>query len=81
MILKPKEAEDQTSDIVQAKKIFAETRDAKKAFELLSKHKYKTIEGRLLQGLMSSNENDYVSALESVCIFIYKLLVLILLFN
>lgn len=66
MILKPKEAEDQTSDIFTAKKIFAETQDAKKAFESISKHKYKTIEGRLLQGLKSSNENDYVTALESV---------------
>lgn len=66
MILKPKAAEDQTSDVVKAKKVYAETRDAQKAFESLSKHKYKTLEGRLLQGLKSSKSNDYVCALESV---------------
>ncbi|CAG9853941.1 unnamed protein product [Phyllotreta striolata] len=69
LILKPKSSDDPSSshsDIVQAKKIYAETGNASKAFAALQKNKSKCVEGKLLEGLKNNNENDYINALEKI---------------
>lgn len=53
-------------DLSKAKKIYFETADAAKAYELLEKSGNKCVESRLLQGLKKGNENDFVNALENV---------------
>ncbi|CAH1986061.1 unnamed protein product [Acanthoscelides obtectus] len=69
LILKPKTSDDPfayNGDIAKAKKVYAETRDAKKAFNEFGASKHKCIESKLLEGMMKINENDYVNALEKI---------------
>ncbi|VEN43027.1 unnamed protein product [Callosobruchus maculatus] len=69
LILKPRTSDDPSAfngDIAKAKKVYAETKDAKKAFNQFSVSKHKCVESKLLQGIMETNENDYVNALEKV---------------
>ncbi|XP_056631358.1 pseudouridylate synthase 7 homolog [Diorhabda sublineata] len=67
-ILKPKLSDDPSSnqgDIIKAKNIYAETGNAKEAYKVLQRNK-SSVEGKLLEGLNSSAENDYVNALEKI---------------
>nr|XP_023019987.1 pseudouridylate synthase 7 homolog isoform X1 [Leptinotarsa decemlineata] len=69
LILKPKASDDPGSpqaDIVMAKKIYTETGDAKKAYEVAERNKASAVEFKLLEGLSKNNENDYVNALEKI---------------
>lgn len=66
LILKLKTAEDPSSDLAKAKKIYQETSDSKKAYEELNESKNKCVEAKLLYGLSIHGENDYVNALEEV---------------
>nr|CAH7742870.1 unnamed protein product [Callosobruchus chinensis] len=69
LILKPKTSDDPfafNGDIAKAKKVYAETKDAKKAFNQFIVSKHKCVESKLLEGIMKTNENDYVNALEKV---------------
>ena len=60
LILKPRENENNVS-FKEARKIWADTGDAKKAFEILKKgRKDRTVEGKLLYGLSRRHMNDQV---------------------
>lgn len=65
LILKPKEGKIGKDQLEVAKRIWWETRDAKKASSVL-KFKSKTHEGRLLFGLKEHGANNYVNALEEM---------------
>ena len=64
LILKPRNCKV-TDDLKEARKIWWETRDAKKAYQTI-KSKDKTIEGKLLLGLAKHGKNAYVNALDSI---------------
>ncbi|KAL0276260.1 UNVERIFIED_CONTAM: hypothetical protein PYX00_003866 [Menopon gallinae] len=65
LILKPKEGKIEKDQLEVAKRIWWETRDAKKACSVL-KSKSKTHEGKLLFGLKEHGGNNYVNALEEM---------------
>lgn len=67
LILKPRTFEMDRM-VGQAKKIYLDTGDAKKALFELGSSRDRTIEGKLLQGLENHHENDLVNALEYVSI-------------
>lgn len=67
-ILKPKLSDDPSSnqaDIIKAKNIYSETGNAEQAYKVVQRNK-SSVEGKLLEGLKSSAENDYVNALEKI---------------
>nr|CAI5848544.1 unnamed protein product [Callosobruchus analis] len=69
LILKPKTSDDPfafNGDIAKAKKVYAESKDAKKAFNEFIASKHNCVESKLIEGIMKTNENDYVNALENV---------------
>ncbi|KAG5865263.1 hypothetical protein JTB14_025007 [Gonioctena quinquepunctata] len=69
LILKPKASDDPDSahaNIVNAKKIYAETGDAVKAYREAEKSSSSSVELKLLEGLNKNNDNDYVNALENI---------------
>lgn len=66
LILKLKTSDDPNSDVTEAKKVYSETQDAKKAFSAFKKSRNKCVESKLLEGLSKNNVNDYVNALENV---------------
>lgn len=49
-----------------AKKIYAETRDPKKAYKSFKKNTKSSVEAKLLEGLSKNGPNDYVNSLENV---------------
>jgi len=66
LILKPRENENNAS-FKEARKIWADTGDAKKAFEILKKgRKDRTVEGKLLYGLSRRHMNDQIGALDEI---------------
>lgn len=70
LILKPRKFE-QFPDIASAKITYKETSDATAAI-LRLRNRNKSIEGKLLTGLMKHNKNDYVNALENVSLKVCK---------
>lgn len=65
MILKLKVSDDPDSDITEAKRIYNETGDAKKACEKFNRNRNKCLEFKLLEGLSKNGPNDYVNSLEN----------------
>jgi len=66
LILKPRENENNFS-LKEARKIWSETGDAGRAFEVLKKgRKDRSVEGKLLYGLSKRHKNDQVGALEEI---------------
>uniref|UniRef100_A0A1B6CNJ3 TRUD domain-containing protein n=1 Tax=Clastoptera arizonana TaxID=38151 RepID=A0A1B6CNJ3_9HEMI len=63
LILKPRPNERSYEDLTNARKIYWETKDAKKAFKCL-RHYDKSIEGKILKGLVDNGANAYMNALE-----------------
>merc|ERR1712179_132929 len=65
-ILKPRENENNAS-FKEARKIWADSGDARKAFEVLKKgRKDRTVEGKLLYGLSKRHKNDQIGALDEI---------------
>lgn len=71
LILKPKTCDDPSDDVSKAKKIYFETGNAGKAYDMLGYSRNKCVESRLLQGLKKGNENEFVNALENVIVKSY----------
>ncbi|KAL1497061.1 hypothetical protein ABEB36_008086 [Hypothenemus hampei] len=65
LILKVKAADDLNLPINLAKKVYAETGDAEKAFKLCDK-RGNSVEKKLLEGLAKHPKSDYVNALEYI---------------
>ena len=66
LILKPRESESMLP-LKQAREVWKEERDANKALQILrSNRKDRTIEGKLLQGLVKRHENDSIGALNEI---------------
>merc|ERR1719431_355436 len=66
LILQPRENENNAS-FKEARKIWADSGDARKAFEVLKKgRKDRTVEGKLLYGLSKRHKNDQIGALDEI---------------
>jgi len=66
LILKPRDNENNAS-FKEARKIWADSGDARKAFEVLKKgRKDRTVEGKLLYGLSKRHKNDQIGALDEI---------------
>lgn len=65
LILKVKAADDKLQSNNQAKKVYAETGDAKRALLLCDKQK-QTVEKKLLEGLVKHHQNNSLNALDNV---------------
>ncbi|KAK9869840.1 hypothetical protein WA026_003566 [Henosepilachna vigintioctopunctata] len=66
LILKQKTSDEPDLDITKAKKIYADTKDAEKAYECLQRNRNNCVEAKLLEGLSKNHKNEYVNALESI---------------